>query len=71
MSTITQELIEMDPVAFPVFNDEDLAKMEDYGEVMAFKKGEKLLEAGTRHYDLIVVLDGSMRAIDVSTEEEI
>ena len=60
----------MDPVAFPVFDDEDLAKMEDYGETMTFKKGDKLLEAGTRHYDLIVVLDGSMRAIDVSTEED-
>lgn len=71
MSQITKEMIDMDPVAFPVFDDEDLAQMEDFGEKVSFEPGEKILSAGDRHYDLYVVLDGTMCAIDITTEENV
>src|SRR5215216_5506804 len=58
------------PQAFPILTDEQIALLHPFGEVRATKAGEVLYEVGDATYPLVVVLSGQTVIIDRSEEND-
>src|SRR5215207_9678624 len=58
------------PQAFPVLTDEQIALLHPFGEVRATRAGEVLYEVGDATYPLVVVLSGQTEIVDRSDESD-
>ena len=56
------------PQAFPILTDEQIALLHPFGEVRATRAGEVLFEVGDATYPLVVVLSGQTEIVDRSDE---
>src|SRR5918996_2492048 len=57
---------EIQPQAFPLLTDEQIALLRPFGEVRPTQAGEVLFEVGDATYPLVVVLSGETAIIDRS-----
>jgi thioredoxin reductase (NADPH) len=58
-----------DDVAFPCLSEGELAEARVFGECCAFRAGEPLVSAGQFPFHSYVILSGSVRVVDTSTDE--
>ncbi len=68
--TLTEEHIALDETAFPIFSSADLRAVSEAGEIFHFEADDYLIEAGTRNYDCYFIIEGEVRVVDVSGDEE-
>src|SRR5918994_2914254 len=57
---------EIQPQAFPLLTDEQIALLRPFGEVRPTQAGEVLFEVGDATYPLVIVLSGQTMVVDRS-----
>ena len=58
------------PLAFPILTDEQVALLRPFGAVRATKAGDVLFEVGDATYPLVIVLSGRTAIVDRSDESD-
>src|SRR5580700_6269330 len=64
------DMKDINPAAFPILNDAQIARVANYGPELEAKAGDILYDLGDAERGVFVVLQGSIQVLNVSNAEE-